>query len=287
MENREKLPRSTGGFVHLLRAAATKQPDTVAHAQSMDYIRYLGADEIRSLSTKWDWKKLSASDEIKWSVELIRQFQEKWHWNILSSNSSLPWQYKDLLWEFKTQWDWNALSSNQGLPWSVEEFEQLRADFKPEEKRYMEYGEPRLQWFSFPCNVIPFRYDPTQGGWLYVHVMQLMDDNRLDALRAVAQDSDMGTLSLAYPYTAAHEIDQLEKWVRVYAPLQRYLDLTCYGRELTQTYPAEQRELQAAYRIFVQTLGFEGLPYRDKRYLMAKHRQFQRRLANRYYADLH
>ena len=283
MENRKRLTRSTGGFVHLLKTAATKQADTVARVQSLDY---LDERAIHLLWSKWDWKKLSASHEMQWSVELIRQFQEKWHWKILSSNPSLPWR-EDLLWEFKTQWDWNALSGNQGQPWSVEQFEHLRDDFKPEEKRYMENGEPRLQWFSFPCNVIPFRYDPTQGGWLYVHVMQLMDDNRLDALHAVAQDSDIGTLSLAYPYTAAHEIDQLEKWVTVYAPLQRYLDLTCYGRELTQTYPAEQRELQAAYRIFVQTLGFEGLPYRDKRYLMAKHRQFQRRLANRYYADLH
>lgn len=61
--------------------------------------------------------------------------------------------------------------------------------------------EQQLQWFMFPCNVIPFRYDPEQGGWLYVHAMQLMDDKRVDALHAVQQSSEGGMLLLGYRHT--------------------------------------------------------------------------------------
>ena len=151
------------------------------------------------------------------------------------------------------------------------------------------YEKPhqQLQWFMFPCNVIPFRYDPEQGGWLYVHVMQLMDDERVDALHAVAEDGNMGTLSLGYPRTAAHDLDQLKEWVYIRAPVDRYVDLTTYAQGLDRPSADEQRQLQESYRVFVQTLNFESLPYRDKRYLLAKHRQFQRRLAKGYYEGLH
>ena len=147
--------------------------------------------------------------------------------------------------------------------------------------------EQRLQWFMFPCNVIPFRYDPEQGGWLYVHVMQLMDDKRVDALHAVQQSSEGGMLLLGYLHTVAHDLDRLKDWVYIHAPLQRYLDLSRYDRGLHETHPDEQRQLQESYRIFVQTLNFEGMPYRDRRYLLAKHRQFQRRLAKGYYEGFH
>jgi len=147
--------------------------------------------------------------------------------------------------------------------------------------------EQQLQWFMFPCNVIPFRYDPEQGGWLYVHAMQLMDDKRVDALHAVEQSSEGGMLLLGYPRTAAHDLDHLKEWVYIHAPLQRYLDLSRYDRGLHETYPDEQRRLQESYRVFVQTLNFEGMPYRDKRYLLAKHRQFQRRLKKEYYEGLY
>jgi len=147
--------------------------------------------------------------------------------------------------------------------------------------------EQQLQWFMFPCNVIPFRYDPEQGGWLYVHAMQLMDDKRVDALHAVEQSSEGGMLLLGYRHTAAHELDRLKQWAYIHAPLQRYLDFSRYDRGLHETHPDEQRRLQESYRIFVQTLNFEGMPYRDKRYLLAKHRQFQRRLAKGYYEGLH
>jgi len=147
--------------------------------------------------------------------------------------------------------------------------------------------EQHLQWFMFPCNVIPFRYDPEQGGWLYVHAMQLMDDKRVDALHAVQQSSEGGMLLLGYRHTVAHDLDHLKEWVYIHAPLQRYLDLSRYDRGLHETHPDEQRQLQESYRIFVQTLNFEGMPYRDKRYLLAKHRQFQQRLAQGYYEGLH
>jgi hypothetical protein len=150
-----------------------------------------------------------------------------------------------------------------------------------------EQPQQQLQWFMFPCNVIPFRYDPEQGGWLYVHVMQLMDDERVDALHAAEQSSEGGMLLLGYPRTAAHDLDHLKEWVYIHAPLQRYLDLSRYDRGLYETHPDEQRRLQESYRVFVQTLNFEGMPYRDKRYLLAKHRQFQRRLAKGYYEGLH
>lgn len=155
-----------------------------------------------------------------------------------------------------------------------------------EEQQYLEDGEPSLLWFVFRYNVIPFRYDPTQGGWLYVHGMQLINDERVDALHAADVNIEGGVLMLGYPYTAEHRLDELEKWVYIEAPLRRYLELTGYFRGLEETTPEEQRKLQEIYRIFVQTLNFEGLPYRDKCYLMAKHRQFQRRLANGYYEGL-
>ena len=147
--------------------------------------------------------------------------------------------------------------------------------------------QQQLQWFMFPCNVIPFRYDPTQGGWLYVHVMQLMDDERVDALHAAEQSCEGGVLLLGYRHTAVQQLDQLKDWAYINAPLQRYLDLTRYDRGLHETDRDEQRALQESYRIFVQTLNFESLPYRDKRYLLAKHRQFQRRLKQEYYEGLH
>ena len=97
----------------------------------------------------------------------------------------------------------------------------------------------------------------------------------------------MGTLSLGYPRTAAHDLDRLDEWVYIRAPLDRYVDLTTYAQGLDRPNPDEQRRLQESYQVLVQTLNFEGMPYRDKRYLLAKHRQFQKRLAQGYYAGLH
>ena len=74
MENQENLPSSTGGFVHLLKAAAAKQVKTAALAQSLTC---LDAEALESLSSKWDWSKLSASHEIAWSIDLIRQFEDQ------------------------------------------------------------------------------------------------------------------------------------------------------------------------------------------------------------------
>ena len=116
MENQENMSENKGaGFVHLLKAAAAKQVKAAALAQSLTC---LDAEALESLSSKWDWSKLSASHEIAWSIDLIRQFEDQWKWNVLSANTSLPWSL-ELYYEFQENWNWKILSANSAVSLSV------------------------------------------------------------------------------------------------------------------------------------------------------------------------
>lgn len=98
----------------------------------------------KKFKDKWDWKALSLSESLPWSIQFIRSFSDKWDWEALSSNKSLSlssgtiisfynyWDWKvlsknqslqlsiDMITTFKDKWNWEALSSNESLPLSVE-----------------------------------------------------------------------------------------------------------------------------------------------------------------------
>jgi|JI8StandDraft_1071087.scaffolds.fasta_scaffold11938_3 hypothetical protein len=125
MENQENLSSSTDGFVHLLKAAAAKQVKTAALAKSLTR---LDAETLESLSSKWDWSKLSASHEVEWSIDLIRRFEDQWKWNALSANTSLPWSF-DLIAEFQENWNWKTLSANSGVSFSIYLMSELEGEW--------------------------------------------------------------------------------------------------------------------------------------------------------------
>lgn len=55
-----------------------------------------------------NWEKLSSSNNIEWSPELIEKFADYWDWDSLSDNGSLPWNYK-LLIKFADKWNWQLV----------------------------------------------------------------------------------------------------------------------------------------------------------------------------------
>ncbi len=68
--------------------------------------------------------RLSSSEHLPWSVELIEQVADLWEWDLLSGNSSLPWS-ESLLRRYECLWSWPALSRSEYLPWSIELLKQF------------------------------------------------------------------------------------------------------------------------------------------------------------------
>jgi len=79
----------------------------------------LDADMLATYALRWDWRRLSASAAIPWSLDLLSQFEDCWDWDSLSKNRYLPWSGA-LLQAFVRRWNWGLLSGNPALPWSLE-----------------------------------------------------------------------------------------------------------------------------------------------------------------------
>lgn len=74
-----------------------------------------------------DWKSISASENIDWSIELIEYFENKWDWDNLSNNN-LNWN-SNLIAKFKSNWNWNYLSANKQITWTKNMIFENQNDF--------------------------------------------------------------------------------------------------------------------------------------------------------------
>ncbi|HMV61129.1 MAG TPA: hypothetical protein PKC07_07980, partial [Agitococcus sp.] len=76
----------------------------------------LSDELIAKYEDKWNWKELSQSKALPWSLEFFERFEDKWDWEKLSWNEALPWSL-ELIERFEDKWDWERLSWNKALPW--------------------------------------------------------------------------------------------------------------------------------------------------------------------------
>ncbi len=74
---------------------------------------------LKEHENKWDWKKLSSYDKIKWTTKIITLFKDKWDWSKLSNSKGVEWTL-GLINKFSSRWDWAFLIQNDKLPWSTE-----------------------------------------------------------------------------------------------------------------------------------------------------------------------
>lgn len=73
-----------------------------------------------------NWRSISGTPNVHWTIELIEKFQNNLDWYTLSKNSSIPWNLKTLE---KFQWTMNfrELSANVGAFWSTEIIESFES----------------------------------------------------------------------------------------------------------------------------------------------------------------
>ncbi len=99
---------------------------------------------IDAFIDKWDWRNLSANENIPMGIELFNMYKDRWDWGMLSGNSNfkmdsifidnnienLDWDFlswnTSLLWSLdfflkhESQWNFDSLSLNMKVPWSKE-----------------------------------------------------------------------------------------------------------------------------------------------------------------------
>lgn len=80
----------------------------------------------------WDWIELSRNFHLPWSIELIKEFDNKWDWKSLSGFKNSYYDYKwhedgrvanivftvEILENYKDYWDWGIISTVVNLPWT-------------------------------------------------------------------------------------------------------------------------------------------------------------------------
>ena len=78
----------------------------------------------------WNWEDLSYNESIPWTAGLIKKFENYWEWGKvkvvddgweytlgLSTNNAIPFT-SELLYMYMHKWCWDELSMNKGIPWS-------------------------------------------------------------------------------------------------------------------------------------------------------------------------
>ena len=71
-----------------IRAFFARHPDLLLHCVQNHYP--LDAELLAEHALRWDWRRLSASAAIPWSLDLLSQFADYWDWDSLSKNRHLP-----------------------------------------------------------------------------------------------------------------------------------------------------------------------------------------------------
>ena len=76
----------------------------------------LQVEQIAQYQHKWNWRNLSANENITWSKTLLDRYADLLDWTTLSANIALPWS-ETLVLNFEDKWDWENLNGDPTLPW--------------------------------------------------------------------------------------------------------------------------------------------------------------------------
>ena len=139
----------------LKKAQAEEASSYVALSHALD------EELVGQFVDAWDWRSLSMSASIRWSIGFIERFKERWDWPALSGNQALPW-CDDLISRFSERWHWSALSANRGVPWTsglitrhqdVWDWDELSEnDAIPFDAELIRQFADRWEWYSLSEN---------------------------------------------------------------------------------------------------------------------------------------